>query len=181
MPGLRELDPTLWPGHAALLAVDNVDALVSRGADEHDRVPHLELDDEARSISPTASIFDLDPGEGVTWPQIQEAALLMRAMLTELGLASWLKTSGGKGLHVVVPLAPSCDYDTVKGFSQAVVQHLARTIPAALRRQERRQQPRRPDLRRLPAQRPRARRRPPRSRRARGPASASRCRSPGSS
>ena len=53
----------------------------------------------------------------------------MRAMLTELGLESWLKTSGGKGLHVVVPLAPKLDYDTVKGFSQAVVQHLARTIP----------------------------------------------------
>ena len=57
-------------------------------------------------------IFDLDPGEGVTWPQVQEAALLMRALLTELGLESWLKTSGGKGLHVVVPLAPELDYDT---------------------------------------------------------------------
>ncbi len=53
----------------------------------------------------------------------------MRAMLTELALESWLKTSGGKGLHVVVPLAPKLDYVTVKAFSQAVVQHLARTIP----------------------------------------------------
>jgi bifunctional non-homologous end joining protein LigD len=65
----------------------------------------------------------------VTWPQIQEAALLMRAMLTELGLASWLKTSGGKGLHVVVPLAPELAYDVVKGFAQAIVMHLAKTIP----------------------------------------------------
>ena len=49
-------------------------------------------------------MFDLDPGEGVPWPQVQEAALLMRALLDELGLQLWLKTSGGKGLHVVVPL-----------------------------------------------------------------------------
>ena len=66
----------------------------------------------------------------MTWAQVQEAALLTRTLLTELGLEGWLKTSGGKGLHVVVPLAPRLDYDTVKDFSQAVVQHLARTIPS---------------------------------------------------
>ena len=54
MPGLRELDPALWPGHAALLAVDSAEALVSRRADEHDRVPHLELDGADGSTSPTA-------------------------------------------------------------------------------------------------------------------------------
>lgn len=51
-------------------------------------------------------------------------------MLDALGLEAWLKSSGGKGLHVVAPLAPRCDDDTVKGFSQAIVQHLAKTIPA---------------------------------------------------
>jgi len=55
--------------------------------------------------------------------------VLTRAMLDELGLQSWLKTSGGKGLHVVVPIVPRLDYDVVKGFSQAIVQHLAKTIP----------------------------------------------------
>ncbi|CAN7616805.1 hypothetical protein LJR139_004419 [Variovorax paradoxus] len=79
---------------------------------------------------PDRMIFDLDPGEGTTWPHVQEAAMLVRTLLSELGLASWLKTSGGKGLHVVVPLAPKLDYDTVKAFAQAVVQHLARTIPS---------------------------------------------------
>jgi len=44
-------------------------------------------------------------------------------------LESWLKTSGGKGLHVVVPLTPKLDYEVVKGVSQAAVQHMARTIP----------------------------------------------------
>lgn len=84
----------------------------------------------AKNINqPDRVIFDLDPGEGVTWAHVQEAALLVRTMLTELGLESWVKTSGGKGLHVVAPLAPKHNYEVVKGFSQAVVQHMARAIP----------------------------------------------------
>ncbi len=79
---------------------------------------------------PDRMMFDLDPGEGTSWQHVQEAATLVRALLSELGLECWLKTSGGKGLHVVVPLAPRFDYDTVKGFSQAIVQHLANTIPS---------------------------------------------------
>jgi len=79
---------------------------------------------------PDRVIFDLDPGEGVKWAQLQEAALLTRTILTELGLRSWLKTSGGKGLHVVVPLAPRLGYDGVNGFAKAVVVHLARAIPS---------------------------------------------------
>jgi bifunctional non-homologous end joining protein LigD len=50
-------------------------------------------------------------------------------MLDELQLPCFLKTSGGKGLHLVVPLKKHFDWDTVKSFSQAVVQHLARTLP----------------------------------------------------
>jgi bifunctional non-homologous end joining protein LigD len=83
-----------------------------------------------RVNQPDRVIFDLDPGEGVSWAHVLEAALLTRTLLQELALDSWLKTSGGKGLHVVVPLAPKLDYEVVKGFSQAMVQHLARTIPS---------------------------------------------------
>lgn len=82
-----------------------------------------------RIDQPDRVIFDLDPGEGVTWAHVQEAAVLTRTMLTELGLQCWLKTSGGKGLHVVVPLAPKLDYEVVKDFSRAVVVHMAKTIP----------------------------------------------------
>ncbi len=53
---------------------------------------------------PNRMIFDLDPGENVTWAQVQEGALLLRALLDHLGLPAFLKTSGGKGLHVVVPV-----------------------------------------------------------------------------
>ena len=78
---------------------------------------------------PDRMTFDLDPGEGVGWAEVQEAAQLVRTLLGELGLTSFLKTSGGKGLHVVVPLKPSFDFDTVKDFSHAVVEHLAQVIP----------------------------------------------------
>jgi len=78
---------------------------------------------------PDRMTFDLDPGEGIGWKEVQEAALLVRAFLQELGLPSWLKTSGGKGLHVVVPLKRQHGWDTVKDFSQAIVVHLARTVP----------------------------------------------------
>ena len=101
---------------------------------------------------PDRMVFDLDPGADVAWTHVQEAALLTRALLTELGLSSWLKTSGGKGLHIVVPLAPRLSYDAVKDLSQAIVQHPCADHSGALRRQEPTGEPRRPDLRRLPAQ-----------------------------
>ncbi len=154
MPGLRELDAALWPGHAALLGIDTREALLA--AAQMNTVELHTWNSTTRHIDqPDRMIFDLDPGEGVGWAQVQEAAILTRTILTELGLECWLKTSGGKGLHVVVPLVPKLDYDVVKRFSQAIVQHLAQDDSAALRRQERRHQSGRQDLRRLPAQRPR--------------------------
>jgi bifunctional non-homologous end joining protein LigD len=128
IPGMKELDPSLWPGHAALLEVPNAQALAN--AAQMNVIEFHTWNSLARDIDhPDRVIFDLDPGEGVKWPRLQEAAQLTRAMLEELKLQSWLKTSGGKGLHVVVPLAPKHDYETVKRFSQLVVQHLARVIP----------------------------------------------------
>jgi bifunctional non-homologous end joining protein LigD len=132
MPGLRALPESLWPGHGAMLAVDTVDALVSAA-----QMNVLEFHTWNATIKPTTKVidkpdrvvFDLDPGEGVKWKEVQEAAVLMHTMLDALGLKSWLKTSGGKGLHVVVPLAPRLAHDEVKAFSKAVVEHMARTIP----------------------------------------------------
>jgi bifunctional non-homologous end joining protein LigD len=65
----------------------------------------------------------------VTWKQIQEGTELTRALLDELGLASFLKTSGGKGLHVIVPLTPKDDWDAVKAVAKAIVEHMATVIP----------------------------------------------------
>ncbi|MEO6743063.1 MAG: DNA ligase D [Caldimonas sp.] len=129
IPGIRELDAALWPGHQALLEIANAQALV--GAAQMNVIELHTWNSTAKHIdTPDRVVFDLDPGEGVTWVQLQEAAVLTRTILTELGLRSWLKTSGGKGLHVFVPLATRLDYDNVNGFSKAVVQHLAATIPS---------------------------------------------------
>jgi bifunctional non-homologous end joining protein LigD len=129
IPGITELDASLWPGHAALLEVGNPQALA--GAAQMNVIEFHTWNSTTRDIDrPDRIIFDLDPGEGTKWQHIIEAATLTRAMLNELRLEAWLKTSGGKGLHVVVPITPKLDYDTVKAFSQAVVQHLAKTIPS---------------------------------------------------
>lgn len=79
---------------------------------------------------PDRIIFDLDPGENVQWQQVQEAGQLVHAFLTQLKLTSYLKTSGGKGLHIVVPIHKKYDWDAVKDFSQAVVFHMSKTIPS---------------------------------------------------
>ncbi len=129
IPGLRELDPALWPEHAALLEVPTADALVN--AAQMNVIEFHTWNSTTRRIDlPDRMVFDLDPGVGVAWSRVQEAALLTRTLLTELGLQGWLKTSGGKGLHIVVPLAPKLGYDEVKALSQAIVMHLARTIPS---------------------------------------------------
>jgi bifunctional non-homologous end joining protein LigD len=128
IPGIKELDPALWPGHDALLEIDSREALL--GAAQMNVIEFHTWNSMSRHIDrPNRIVFDLDPGEGVAWKAMQEAAQLVRALLDELALPAWLKTSGGKGLHVVVPIAPRWDYDTVKDLSQAIVVHLARTLP----------------------------------------------------
>jgi len=128
LPEVKELDPALFPGHAALLEVPSVAALV--GAAQMNVIEFHTWNSTVKRIDqPDRLVFDLDPGDGVRWDRVQEAALLTHTMLLELGLESWLKTSGGKGLHVVVPLMPKHDWDTTKDFAKAVVEHLARVIP----------------------------------------------------
>jgi bifunctional non-homologous end joining protein LigD len=78
---------------------------------------------------PDRLVFDLDPGEGIAWAQLVEATALMKKMLDLLELESFLKTSGGKGLHIVVPLKPAWGWDEAKDFSEEVVAHMARTLP----------------------------------------------------
>jgi bifunctional non-homologous end joining protein LigD len=127
LPGVRQLEG-LWAGHGPLLEIADLKGLLA--AAQMNVVELHTWNSVKRSIDrPDRVVFDLDPGEGVKFDAVREGAQLVRALLEELGLQCWLKTSGGKGLHVVVPLAPKLDYDTVKGFSQHVVQHLAQTIP----------------------------------------------------
>ncbi|MER9298468.1 DNA ligase D [Mesorhizobium sp. M0621] len=66
---------------------------------------------------PDQIIFDLDPDEGVDVKAVRQAALDIRGKLDELSLPNFVKTSGGKGYHVLVPLKPSADWDAVKTFA----------------------------------------------------------------
>ena len=129
IPGVRDMDAALWPGHDALLEVGSAQALAS--AAQMNVIEFHTWNSVGKKIdTPDRLVLDLDPGDGTPWAHVQEAAVLVHAFLLELGLASWLKTSGGNGLHVVVPITPKLDYETVKSFSGAVVQHLARVIPS---------------------------------------------------
>lgn len=78
---------------------------------------------------PDRLIFDLDPGEGVAWNAVVDAALLIRKALRSVKIESFVKTSGGKGLHIVAPLTPSAGWDAVKGFAQQVAQAMAESDP----------------------------------------------------
>ena len=128
MPGVEQLDPSLDPDHLPLLEISTAEGLLS--AAQMNVIEFHTWNATRNAIGkPDRITFDLDPGSGVEWPLIQEAAQLVNVFLKELGLKSFLKTSGGKGLHIIVPIRRLRDWDTVKGFSQAIVQHLAKTIP----------------------------------------------------
>jgi bifunctional non-homologous end joining protein LigD len=78
---------------------------------------------------PNRIVWDLDPGPQLAWKQVITAARQLRDVLKTLGLASWVKTTGGKGVHVVVPIAPSLDWSECLAFSRDVSELLARTDP----------------------------------------------------
>ena len=78
---------------------------------------------------PDRVVFDLDPGEDVDWRRVIAAARLLRERLEQISLQSFVRTSGGKGLHVVLPLEPHANWDTVKNFSHALAQMLVGEQP----------------------------------------------------
>lgn len=78
---------------------------------------------------PDRLIFDLDPGDGVGWTDVISGARDLRDRLATMGLASFVKTSGGKGLHVVLPIAPGPDWDTAKAFTKELVESMAAEHP----------------------------------------------------
>ena len=85
---------------------------------------HAEEPDRADRV-----VFDLDPGPDVPFAEVKRAATDIRKLLAQLELESFLRASGGKGLHVVVPLNPGCDWDLTKRFAKGFADALAQSEP----------------------------------------------------
>ena len=110
----------LYPRDAA-----GVIELVQFGAVEfHPWGSHVDNPDRADRV-----VFDLDPGEDVAWSRVVAAARMTRGFLADLGLTSFVRTTGGKGLHVVVPLKPGAPWKEVKAFARGFAESLAALHP----------------------------------------------------
>ncbi|MDQ9169344.1 DNA ligase D [Oxalobacteraceae bacterium R-40] len=128
IPGIQLLDPSVDPEHEPLMVINSAQALI--GAAQMGSLELHSCNATADMLDrPDCMVFDLDPDPNLPWKRIAESAKLTRQLLDELGLTCFLKTSGSKGLHLIVPLARRHDWESVTQFSKALAQHLANTIP----------------------------------------------------
>lgn len=128
IPHIRQLDPKLDPGHAPLMEIDSLQALV--GAAQMGAIEfHTWGATSERIEKPDRLVLDLDPDPALPWRSMIEATQMVLAVLEELGLQAFLKTSGGKGMHIIVPLARQADWDTVKGFAKAIAEFVTGKLP----------------------------------------------------
>jgi bifunctional non-homologous end joining protein LigD len=126
IPGITTLDKQLT-GQPMML-INNVEALV--GAVQMSTVElHTWNATSDKLDKPDRFVLDLDPDPTLPWKRMVEATQLTLSVLDELGLKAFLKTSGGKGIHVVVPLTRKLGWDEVKDFSHAIVSHMAKLLP----------------------------------------------------
>lgn len=127
-PDVRSLPVRDSSGVKRYLMIDSVEGLISlvqmNAVEFH---PWGSRGDDLES--PDRMFFDLDPGEGVEWREVVDAALTVRDVLEHMKIESFVKTTGGKGLHVVVPLERKSTWDAVKSFSHGVAIELARAEP----------------------------------------------------
>lgn len=128
IPHIKQLDQALDPGHARLMEIDSRDALV--GAVQMGTVElHTWGATTDKIETPDLFVLDLDPDPALPWKAMLEAAQLTLSVLDELGLQAFVKTSGGKGLHLIVPLARRDGWDTVKAFAKAMAQFMTQQLP----------------------------------------------------
>ncbi|WP_289141433.1 DNA ligase D [uncultured Pseudomonas sp.] len=128
IPLITQLDQALDPGHARLMEIHNLAALI--GAVQ---MGAIELHTWGATVdkidTPDLFVLDLDPDPALPWKSLLEAAQLVLSVLDELGLTAYIKTSGGKGLHLIVPLARRYGWDTVKAFAKAIALFMTQQLP----------------------------------------------------
>ncbi|HXH76141.1 MAG TPA: DNA ligase D [Bacteriovoracaceae bacterium] len=115
-------------GEGIYISIDSVDGLlelVQLNAFEI-HAWNCHKDDYMR---PDQIVMDFDPGPGVEWEQVVNGAFELKEMLEDLGLKSFVKMTGGKGLHVHVPIAPLYDWDQIKSFTQSLAMELVSRHP----------------------------------------------------
>jgi bifunctional non-homologous end joining protein LigD len=111
-----------------IISIDNLDGLIAlvQGGVLEVHVRGSAVDDRERA---NRLVFDLDPGPGTDFKDVKEAAREVRLRLRRVKLASFVKTTGGKGLHVVVPIRPT-PWDVAKTFAHTVAASMAKDEPA---------------------------------------------------
>ena len=127
-PEIKRIDVPEGDGVGVYLSVDSISgviALVQMGVLEI----HVWGSPNRRLEYPDRMIFDLDPDPEVPWERVVEGSLMVRNRLLDLGLESFVKTTGGKGLHVVAPLSSKNGWDDVKGFSKKIAEELSHAYP----------------------------------------------------
>jgi bifunctional non-homologous end joining protein LigD len=126
IPGITMLDKELT-GQPVMI-INNAEALI--GAVQMSTVELHTWNATADNLDrPDRFVLDLDPDPALPWKSMVEATQLTLSVLDELGLKAFLKTSGGKGIHLVVPLTRKLGWDEVKDFSHAIVSHMAKLLP----------------------------------------------------
>jgi bifunctional non-homologous end joining protein LigD len=126
IPGITTLDKALT-GQPVMI-INNAEALI--GAVQMSTVELHTWNATSDNLDkPDRFVLDLDPDPALPWKSMVEATQLTLSVLDELGLKAFIKTSGGKGIHLVVPLTRKLGWDEVKDFSHAIVSHMAKLLP----------------------------------------------------
>jgi bifunctional non-homologous end joining protein LigD len=129
-PAIHLVDDPSTPDIEQLISIDDLDGLVALV-----QSAVLEIHPWGSTVAdwerPDMIIMDLDPGEGVAWTAVISAAEEVRQRLQDAGLEPFVKTSGGKGLHVVAPLRPKADWPAAKAFTKALAEAMAADSPDA--------------------------------------------------
>nr|WP_155097317.1 DNA ligase D [Paracoccus aestuariivivens] len=127
----KQVAPVIDPKHKSenpLISITDLDGLIALV-----QAAALEIHPWGATVAnwerPDMIVMDLDPGDGVDWAAVIQAAQEVRRRLEAAGLAAFLKTSGGKGLHVVSPLTPKADWRAAKAFTKALAEAMAADSP----------------------------------------------------